>query len=127
MDFSEVRGNRKSFDPTECNLLRTLSVNNCSQMKRSYQGKMGLSERSKTFTIENILRSDDEKTLTSGNRLDIGAMNETLRLPFTPETVTSELLTRLDLQQSSLHPHLLLPNWLRFPHTHYLLGGLSGN
>lgn len=131
MNFSSVRSDRKSLDPTEWNLLKSLSANNCIQSQRNCQGKMGLSERSKTFTIENILKSDEAKTLTS-NRLENGAMDETMRLPFTPETVASELLTRLDLQESSLqppHPHLLLPNWLRFQgtHTHYFLGGLSGN
>lgn len=113
-------------------------------IRKQSNKKMGLSERSKTFTIENLLKSDQVKSVITRNENSPSAnhlhhqsaTNEesanasSLRLAFKPEAMTYDILNRLDLTRSS-HPDPQLLNWLRLqspiPPTHYLLGGLPGN
>lgn len=73
--------------------------------------RMGGPERSKTFTIENILK-DESKTVSETK----------------PHQIKAKLDTIVSPQNS---PHLFIPHWMRMQHTtpqaHYLLGGLPGN
>lgn len=124
--------------------MESVDIKNCDYRGfikdiRSHPKKMGLSERSKTFTIENLLKSDRVK---SGSALCPSAATpsalvvESMRLSFQPEALTCDLLNGLDLTRSAAHQgHPQLLNWLRLhgspvaaaQHTHYLLGALPGN
>lgn len=92
--------------------------------------KMGLSEKSKTFTIENLLKSDGGKTGSSATSAN-SPPPPPLLVHFKPEAVHYDLLSRLDFSRPQDQVHL---NWLRLQNagptsssTHYLLGGLPGN
>lgn len=91
-----------SADSVEPVRVYKLGNNNCAT-------KMRVSERSKPFTIENILK-DESKSCSD-----------------------HKLVARLDFAASGIPPQLFLPNWMRLPHSppahqaHFFLGGLPGN
>lgn len=101
------------------------------------QRKMGLSERSKTFTIENLLKSDpgahSPKSASSPSGLVVTSSSPSIVSSVFP---CADLLTRLDFAARQQEPQFL--NWLRLQSpsspggsaapaaTQYLLSGLPG-
>lgn len=98
--------------------------------------RMGLSEKSKTFTIESLLRSDENdksaSAISPSVRPSAVQDNPLMRLSLKPDAMTCDLLNRLDFTRRQ-DPHFF--NWLRLQNpvaasthpTHYLLSELPGN
>lgn len=99
-----------------------------------HKKKMGLSAKSKTFTIENLLKSDaiDEIDLKSASAIKVNRPSAGDTLIEDATSSCDLLLNRLDLAaRQQQDPNFIA--WLRSQHnpapppTHYLFSGLSGN
>lgn len=77
---------------------------------RKHPKKSGLSEKSKTFTIESLLKSDQKKLFESSEN-KITSERTVMQVPIKADIIPSDLWTRLDFARRHQDPQIF--NWLR--------------